>query len=197
MRAVAEPPVKHVLPLWVSSVGPFVDRFEQAIAAYVGTTHKDDGPEYVHREIGYNYRLTNLQAAVGLAQLEQLPEFLEKKRTIARRYREAFAEVPDVTPMPQQAGAAYWLYTILLRNREQRDALLAHMAGERIEARPLWQPIPTQQPYRDCQHAGPITVAGELYDRAVSLPSSVGLSETDVQQCAVSVRQLLQQGSGA
>lgn len=152
-------------------------------ARYLATQAKDDSKEYVHNEVGYNYRLTNLQAAVGLAQLERLSEFLEKKRMMAQRYREAFLGVPEITPMPEQEGAVYWLFTILVPNRAQRDALLACLAEARIEARPLWQPIHALPPYQGCQRAGPIEVATELYDRAVSLPSSVGLRDADQQRC--------------
>ncbi len=160
-------------------------------ARYLSTQAKDEPREYVHHDIGYNYRLTNLQAAVGVAQLEQLPEFLKIKHRIAQGYRKAFANAPGVTVMPQQAGAAYWLYTILVRDRRQRDVLLAHLADQRIEARPLWQPIHTQRPYRDCQNAGPIEVATALYERAVSLPSSVGMTDEDIKRCAGVVREFL------
>lgn len=163
-------------------------------ARYLSTQAKDDPREYHHRDVGYNYRLTNLQAAVGLAQLERLPEFLEKKRMIARHYREAFASMSEVTPMPEQEGAAYWLYTILVPSRVHRDALLARLADEDIAARPLWQPIHTLPPYQGCQSAGSIEVARELYDRAVSLPSSVGLREEDFQQVVSAVRQSLRGG---
>lgn len=169
-----------------------------ASVRYLTTQAKDDEREYIHNEVGYNYRLTNLQAAVGVAQLEQLEGFIAKKRAIARAYEQAFSGLDGVVLMPTPAHTepTYWLYTILVRDRRQRDALLARLAEEGIEARPLWQPIHTQRPYHGCQAAGPITVATELYERAVSLPSSVGLSETDVQHCAGRVRRLLQQGSG-
>lgn len=157
---------------------------------YLSTQARDDAREYYHKEVGYNYRLTNLHAAVGLAQLEQLEGFLQRKRDIARRYREAFAGIPEITPMPQQEGAAYWLYTILVSSRAQRDALLAGLTEEHIEARPLWQPIHTQPPYQGCQSAGSITVATDLYERAVSLPSSVGLTDQELERCVRAVKQI-------
>ncbi|MDP3722482.1 MAG: LegC family aminotransferase [Candidatus Omnitrophota bacterium] len=158
---------------------------------YLSTQARDDQREYVHREVGYNYRLTNLHAAIGLAQLEQLDTFLQRKRDIARRYREAFAGTPEITPMPQQDGAAYWLFTVLVSNRAQRDALLDGLAQEGIEARPLWQPIHMQPPYQGCQLAGSMTVATELYERAVSLPSSVGLTDQELERCVRAVRQIV------
>ena len=167
-------------------------KVHQTYVRYLSTQAKDDPKEYYHREVGYNYRMTNLQAAVGLAQLEQLPAFLERKRAIARRYREAFTDLPKITPMPQQEGAAYWLYTILTPGREQRDSLVAALEEDGIEARPLWRPIHTLPPYEGCHSAGPLETAVNLYERAVSLPSSVGLSEADLARCAAVVTQSLQ-----
>ena len=92
--------------------------------------------------------------------------------------------------MPQQDGAAYWLYTVLVSSRVQRDALLTGLAQEGIEARPLWQPIHMQPPYQDCKSAGSITVATDLYERAVSLPSSVGLTDQELQRCVNAVTSL-------
>lgn len=161
-----------------------------ANARYLSTQAKDDPKEYHHKDIGYNYRLSNLQAAVGLAQLERLPEFLEKKRMIAQRYREAFAGVSEIAPMPEQEGAAYWLYTILVPSRAQRDALLARLAEERIEARPLWHPIHRLPPYRHCE-AVAIEHAVRLYERGISLPSSVGLTESALHRCITLVKQEL------
>ncbi|MBI3021817.1 MAG: LegC family aminotransferase [Candidatus Omnitrophica bacterium] len=155
---------------------------------YLSTQAKDDPRDYYHKEVGYNYRLTNLHAALGLAQLEQLDAFLQRKRNIARRYREAFAEIPNVTPMPQQDGAASWLYTILTPDREQRDSFLAALEDEGIEARPLWRPIHTLPPYKGCQSAGSLETAVNLYERAVSLPSSVGLSDQELARCVQTVR---------
>jgi len=152
-------------------------------ARYLTTQAKDDAREYYHKEVGYNYRLTSLQAAVGLAELEQLPTFLAKKRRIAECYRNAFAGMPHLEQMPEQEGAAYWLYTVLVENRVQRDALLARLAHEHIEARPLWRPIHTLPPYEGYESAGPIEVAMGLSERGVSLPSSVGLTDDELKQC--------------
>lgn len=162
---------------------------------YLTAQARDSQREYHHREIGYNYRLTNLHAAIGLAQLEQADRLLARKRAIAAAYQQALRDVEDITLMPvsPHTEPGYWLYTILLQEGTtvaQRDAVLDRLADEGLEARPLWQPIHTLPPYRDC-HAVDVTVAPDLYVRAVSLPSSARMTDDDLQRCVKVVRPLL------
>ncbi|MBI3011689.1 MAG: LegC family aminotransferase [Candidatus Omnitrophica bacterium] len=163
---------------------------------YLTTQARDGSREYYHQEIGYNYRLTNLHAAIGLAQLEQAERLLARKRAIAAAYEQALRDVDGITlmPAPPHTEPGYWLYTILLREGTtvaQRNAVLDRLAAEDIEARPLWQPIHTQPPYQGCQRAGSMTVANDVYERAVSLPSSVGLNMVELERCVEVVRRLL------
>lgn len=167
---------------------------DAAYARLLTTQAKAEGFEYIHREVGYNYRLTNLHAAVGLAQIEQLATFIERKRDIARAYEQALRDLEGVTLMPTSPDTepTYWLYTILLPEGttvQQRQEWLARLRAQGIEARPLWHPIHGLPPYRDCQ-AVEITCAPDVYARAISLPSSAGLSDTDVQRCASAVKEL-------
>ncbi len=161
-------------------------------ARYLTTQAKDDELEYVHGEVGYNYRLSNVQAAIGVAQLERIDEFVERKRAIAAAYHEAFSGLAGVTPMPvpPQTAATWWLYTILLPERtslEERKAFIRGLHADGIHARPLWHPVHELAPYRGYQ-AYRIEHAPVLYRRAVSLPSSVGLQETDLARCIAAVR---------
>jgi perosamine synthetase len=163
-------------------------------AKYLTTQAKDDPIEYVHHEIGYNYRLTNLQAAVGVAQMENLDEYVRIKREIAERYAKGLADVPGLT-LPQEAPWAFstfWLYTVLVDkekagvgSRELQKAL----AERNIQTRPLWAPIHEQRPYHDCQ-AYRIETAPHIYRQALSLPCSVGLREADQQRVIDAVRDL-------
>jgi len=167
---------------------------EAAYARLLTMQAKDEGLEYIHTEVGYNYRLTNLHAAVGLAQLEQLEGFIEKKRAIARAYEEALGDLDGITlmPTPPHTESTYWLYTILLPEGttvEARTAWINQLRAQGIEARPLWHPIHALPPYRDCQRVE-IACAPELYARAVSLPSSVGLRDDDLERCAAALRRL-------
>lgn len=152
-------------------------------AKYLTNQAKDDPVEYVHNAVGYNYRLTNIQAALGCAQVELLDEFIGIKKAIAGRYAEALAEVPGVSVMPEApwAESTFWLYTVLvdeaaygMNSRE----LLRRLESARIQARPLWQPM-----HRSPAHAGsPPTdcpVADRLHGTALSIPSSVGLTSED------------------
>ncbi|MCH8053449.1 MAG: DegT/DnrJ/EryC1/StrS family aminotransferase, partial [Planctomycetes bacterium] len=111
-------------------------------ARYLSTHAKDDPVEYVHGTLGYNYRLTNLQAAMGCAQLEQLDAFVQKKRDIAREYTSALREVPGLT-LPGEASWASrssWLYTVLVdeaRYGMNSRELLRSLGEQSIETRPL------------------------------------------------------------
>ena len=155
-------------------------------AEYLTTQAKDDPVEYVHNEIGYNYRLTNIQAAMGVAQLEQLEEFTTAKRRVATYYAQQLSEV-DGLAQPREAPWAesvFWLYTILVdKNRYGLSSreLIDHLSSHGIQARPLWMPAHRQRPYQDCQ-AYRIEVTDRLHDQAVSLPSSVGIAEEEMDR---------------
>jgi len=147
-------------------------------ARHLSTQAKVEGTGYLHDEIGYNYRLSNLAAAVGLAQLERLPELVARKREIAAAYDAAFADT-GLVPPPRQAGydSTYWLYSVLVPpgRAEQRDLLLAHLQEAGIGARPLWRPLHAQPPYAGIQRVGG-DVADDLFRRGVSLPCSTDLT---------------------
>ena len=169
--------------------GMIVTRDAQAARRlrYLTTQAKDDELEYIHHEIGYNYRLTSLQAALGLAQLERLDEFVARKRAIAQRYNDALRDLPGIESMPSsdEIDATWWLYTILLPEGTtvaRRQAVLRELHESGVGARPLWHPIHDLPPYRDSQTM-PIRCATDLYARAISLPSSVGLSQDDQARC--------------
>ncbi len=154
-------------------------------AKYLSTQAKDDPIEYVHREIGYNYRLTNIQAAMGCAQMEQLDAFVAAKREIADRYSLALREVPGIVPMQQASWAksTYWMYTVLINEEKfgiTSRQLLQVLAGQNIQCRPLWQPI-HQSPAHASSRAGELPIAEQLSRKALSLPCSVGLSQVAQQ----------------
>ena len=152
-------------------------------AKYLTTQAKDDPLEFVHNEIGFNYRLTNIQAAMGCAQLEKLEEYIAIKRRIAATYAEAFDDVRGLTLMPQASWAEsiFWMYTILVDSSAygmDSRALMRKLAGQGIQARPLWQSA-----HLSTAHAGSFTVDCSVAERlnrdALSLPSSVGLMAED------------------
>lgn len=164
-------------------------------AKYLTTQAKDDPLEYIHHQIGYNYRLTNIQAAMGCAQMEQLPTYIATKRRIAETYRSALAQVPGITPMCQAewAESIFWMYTVLVDAQQygmDSRALLKHLAAQRIQTRPLWQPIHQSKAHLD---APPRTcpMAEHLSRTALSLPCSVGLSPEAQQRVIDSIRSIM------
>ena len=156
-------------------------------ARYLTTQAKDDPVEYVHGAVGYNYRLTNLQAAMGCAQMEQIEGYIAAKRRIAATYEEALSSVPGIAPMREATWAfsTYWMYTVRVDEKRfgmDSRALLRWLEQAGIQTRPLWQPL-----HRSPAHAGcpcyRCEVADEVAHDALSLPCSVVLSEE--QQSAV------------
>ena len=165
-----------------------------ARARYLTTQAKDDPLEYVHGAIGYNYRLTNVQAAIGVAQLERLPEYLAAKRRIAGRYRDGLADIPGLTLMREApwAESAWWLYTVLVdeaRFGMSSRAVLRELDARAIQTRPLWQPIHQSPAHAGAQSTG-CPVAEALHRDALSLPCSVGLTESDQQRVIAELRRL-------
>lgn len=157
-----------------------------ARARYLTTQAKDDPLEYIHGAIGFNYRLTNILAALGCAQLERIDAFIAAKRRIAGNYQAALGKVAGITAMPQApwAESVFWLYTVLVdRGRYGADsrALLGLLERGKIQTRPLWQPIHLSIPHRGAP-ATDCSVAERLNAEALSLPSSVGLTDDDQQR---------------
>ena len=135
---------------------------------------------FEHDEVGYNYRLPNLNAALGCAQLEQLPDMLAAKRRLFERYRDAFAGVDGVELFaePENCRSNYWLQTLLLDNalEHRRDDILemTNRAGQMT--RPVWNLLPSLSPYQACPCA-PLPVAKSLERRVVNIPSSAFLAK--------------------
>lgn len=161
------------------------------------TQARTDAIDYLHEETGYNYRLTNLQAALGVAQLEQLDGFVESKRETAAHYREIFAGVPGVEVVTEAAWArsTYWMTSVLLDRRGSPDvgALLRQLNAGGVGARPLWRPLHLQPVYAGTQTYR-VEVAERLYERGLSLPCSVGI--TDEERLAVSAALAAALGKG-
>ena len=129
--------------------------------------------EFVHDELGYNYRMPNLNAALGVAQMGRLPEMIGAKREVAARYKAFFADRPE-TFITERPGTTvnYWLNAILMADRAERDALLKTTNAEGIMTRPIWELMTDLPMYQHSQHDG-LAVSRWLQDRIVNLPSSV------------------------
>lgn len=153
-------------------------------ARYLTTQAKDDELYYVHNEVGYNYRLTNLQAALGVAQLEQLPRFLEIKRSNFEAYRTGCAGIAglSIAAVPPYADNNCWMYALRIdRDRYGRtpEQVIQALGQQQIQTRPVWYLNHLQQPYRGCQ-AYRIERALSLYAQTINLPCSTSLTPADV-----------------
>ncbi len=161
-------------------------------ARYLTTQAKDDPIEYVHGTVGYNYRLTNLLAAMGCAQMENLDAYIEAKRSIAARYQAALGCIPGITTPSEAewATSTYWMYTIRIDERQtgiDARTLLRALHAKKIQTRPLWQPMHLSPAHSSHQHP-PCPVAEALHGSALSLPCSVGLSEADQDRVIDAIR---------
>ncbi|MFA5156153.1 MAG: LegC family aminotransferase [Candidatus Omnitrophota bacterium] len=152
-------------------------------ARYLITQARDDSSEFIHNEVGYNYRLTNIQAAMGIAQMENIGKHITRKRSIARHYQAGLKDIPGIR-LPVEsvyARSIFWLYTIRINKVKtgigSRELLRKLNAGG-IQARPLWHPLHSLRPFKR-SYAYRIKVANELYRDCLSLPSSVGLAQSD------------------
>lgn len=162
-------------------------------AKHLTTQAKCDAVEYIHDEVGYNYRLTNLLAAVGVAQLEQLGGVVESKRRLAARYEKALSAVPGLTPMREASWcrSTFWMYTVLVDEERfgmDSRALLKRLAAQGIMTRPLWQPMHLSPAHRGAQSYHCET-AGTLYRDALSLPCSAGLTGEQQDRVIEALRQ--------
>jgi perosamine synthetase len=158
------------------------------------TQARGDALEFVHDEVGFNYRLSNLHAALGVAQLEQLDGFVEAKRRTAAFYAEAFGRLDGVSTFTEAgwARSTYWMASILLDERRCRDVrgLIRDLNAAGIQARPLWRPLHLQPAFHRAQ-TGVVSVAERLYARGLSLPCSVGITPEERQEVVDAVAQRL------
>lgn len=134
--------------------------------------------EYRHDEIGYNYRMPNLNAALGCAQLEQLPAFLKAKQKLHDLYQKAFREIEgaDLLSQPARCQSNFWLQTLILQRGRERELepILAKLHGEKILARPAWTPLHQLPPFQSAPRMG-LNTAESLAQRILNLPSSACL----------------------
>ncbi|MGB4660455.1 MAG: LegC family aminotransferase [Mobilitalea sp.] len=148
---------------------------------YLSTQAKDDTLYYVHEEIGYNYRMSNLQAALGLAQLEQLEQFIETKTENYKLYQEL-----GIPLLGFRTGirSNHWFYSYMT---DQRDELMEALNDQEIQTRPIWKLIHTLKPYEGSQ-CYQIEKANYYYDKVLNLPCSSNLSQDNVRTVAAAIQ---------
>lgn len=158
-------------------------------ARFWSTQARDEDPDgirnYIHSEIGYNYRLSNVLAGIALGQLDVLEERVRQRRKVAFTYKEAFLDLPGIELMPEAPGRfhSYWLSCFLIDEEEfgmSAADLIRFLEAANVEARPVWKPMHLQPLYSSCERVGG-EVAEDLNRRGICLPSSSSLSEEEQQ----------------
>ena len=156
---------------------------------------REPAVEYLHREYGFNYRMSNVLAGIGRGQLLVLDDRVQRRRAIFDRYRDGLAELPGVAMQPEAPWGSHtrWLTVLTLDPQEvpvsPRD-LVAELEKENVEARPVWRPMHLQPIFTDCESVGG-PIAQHLYDTGVCLPSSSNLTEADQMRVIEAVRAAL------
>ena len=155
------------------------------------TTTARIGTEYDFDMVGFNYRMTNIQAAVGCAQMERLEEFIKKKKKIRRFYTLEFAHMQNsgISFFPETQGSSCWLSGIVLPNTKGLDdvrILSVKLKEKKIETRTFWKPIHLQEPYKKVP-CSELIVAESLWDRIVTLPCSTGITDGELEYVAKNV----------
>jgi dTDP-4-amino-4,6-dideoxygalactose transaminase len=155
-------------------------------ARFLATQARDPAPHYEHSVIGYNYRMSNVLAAIGRGQLRALPARIEARRRNFDFYRAALADLDGLEFMPEASygKCTRWLTCLTIdpkRFGTDRNAIIAALSRENIESRPVWKPLHLQPAFQDCTCRGG-TVAEDLFTRGICLPSGSNLSPEDLQR---------------
>jgi pyridoxal phosphate-dependent aminotransferase EpsN len=164
-------------------------------ARYWSTQAREPGLAYVHTEVGYNYRMSNVLAGIGRGQLQVLDQRVAARRRIAFRYRDAFAALPGVHFAPQAEWGLHtnWLSCFTIDPSDSggsRDRILEALAAQDIEARPIWKPMHLQPLYKDAPCYGG-AVSERLFAEGLCLPSGSSLSDADQDRVIAVVRGVL------
>jgi aminotransferase in exopolysaccharide biosynthesis len=160
-------------------------------AKYLTTQAKEEGIEYIHNEVGHNYRLANVLAAIGVAQMETLETYIAIKRRNFDLYKALLSDT-DYTLLddPPYGQTNKWFYAALCKHKEERKLLLEHLSSKGIQARPLWFLNHLQKPYKHCE-AYRIDTSPDLYDRLVNIPCSVSLTEREIREVVAAMKEIL------
>jgi dTDP-4-amino-4,6-dideoxygalactose transaminase len=177
-----------------SGGGALVARNKKVIerARHLATQARDPAPHYQHSEVGYNYRLSNLLAAVGRAQLGVLEKRVERKRAIFDQYVGLLEDLPGIDFQPEAAygQSNRWLTCVTVDETAfgaDRETIRLALEAENIESRPLWKPMHLQPLYRDCRVIGG-TVAERRFQQGLCLPSGTALEAGDIERIAGIIR---------
>ena len=148
-------------------------------AKHLTTTAKASADEYYHDEVGYNYRLVNVLAAIGVAQMELLPSFIERKKQVVAFYKQELSGVADIRFQQELADVNTngWLFTI---QTEKQQALLDHLNANKILSRRFWMPMNKLPMYKDCVYIQHQDQSDYIYNTCLSIPSSTNITDEEL-----------------
>ncbi len=163
-------------------------------AEFLSQQARESAPHYEHATVGYNYRMSNILAAIGRGQLRVLDERVEQKRMLFERYREALGDTPGIEFMPEApyGKSNRWLTVVLITPEEfgaDREAVRTALEDHDIESRPVWKPMHRQPVFRDCRIRGG-SVSEDLFRRGLCLPSGTRMSAGDVERVVSIIKSL-------
>lgn len=179
-----------------SGGGALISNTEEYIkqARFLATQARDAAPHYEHSQIGYNYRMSNVCAAIGRGQMEVLQDRVTQRRKNFNFYKEQLVTIPGISFLDEPAGmfSNRWLSTILIDAKEtgvDREKVRLHLEKDNIETRPLWKPMHLQPVFKHAPYYGS-GVSEQLFDKGLCLPSGSNLSETDLQRVMENMKQI-------
>ena len=154
-------------------------------ALFWATQARDNAPYYLHSEVGYNYRMSNIVAGIGRGQMTVLNKRIEQKKYIYDKYRESFKDIDEIEIMPEFEKPNHWLSVITLKDESKVEAIIEALSKENIEARRVWNPMhrqPIFKRYKYFTASKDTDVSGDLFDRGVCLPSDTKMTDEDLQR---------------
>jgi perosamine synthetase len=155
-------------------------------AKHLTTQAKSDNFEYIHDEVGYNYRLVNILAAMGVAQLEQMPNFLKRKKEIYQYYTENLKGLPiSFQKDTENSKPNYWLFTVCI---EKQKDLMPYLIEKKIQVRPFWRPMNMLEMFKGDIYVSKEDNAFKIYEKSVSLPCSTNITDQELEKVVQTVR---------
>lgn len=156
-------------------------------AKHLTTQAKSDPFEYIHDEIGYNYRLVNVLAAMGVAQMEQLPEFIRRKHEIDAFYKKELSGVGDIQFQKVLSGVNpnHWLFTF---KTEKQKELLDMLNKNQLQSRPFWVPMNRLKMFKKDYYINENDISGQVYRSCLSIPCSTNITDSDMQKVVDTIK---------
>jgi perosamine synthetase len=152
------------------------------------------GKKYWHETVGFNYRLTNMQAAIGVAQMERFDEILKKKLQISNLYLEYLHDVPGISQLPyikNNTTHSNWLFTIVLQDMVKRDYVMHELLLQGIDTRPVFYPLHTMPPYNSYKTSHSLANANRISNNGLSLPTSTTIQSTEIKFISLALKEIL------